>query len=442
MTIKFAHLADMHLGYEQYRLPFRAEEFRKSFEEAIKIAVNEKVDFILIAGDLFHKSNPSPQTIKDAIDILSIAKREDIPVFAIEGNHDRSVRKISAYHLLESLGLLYLLGFSEEKKESEYQITEKINDRLLVKGVFRKGNREIEIQGMRYMSHAWFDRNKLANYFKPKGDSILMLHQGIKEMMGFVPLETQRDYFEITLEDLPKGFLYYAMGHIHKKWLTNKDEGIVAYPGSLERWDFGDYEMRYRLEGDRFKPFAGEDKGIWIVENFKPKFVPIRVRPFYDIRLKASETTARKKLKELMIKIPKESFLRVVIEWEKPYDVSFIHDIFKVRHLYIRTKFGKPKFTAERGKMLKEYFSEVELKVLEVAGVSEKDFSTDSIDEVIKLILGHKEEAKKIEAEKLEKEESRREKPKEEKPEKKDKPKEKPKPTVDNLPQWLKRWTK
>jgi len=383
MTFKFAHIADVHLGFEQYRLPYRAEEFKKAFEVAIKKAVEEKVDFILIAGDLFHRSNPSPQTIKEAIDILSIPKEKGIPVFAIEGNHDRTQKRISAYNLLESLGLMHVLGFSEEKKENEYQITEKVNGKLLTKGVFEKGNKTLEIYGMKFMSAAWFERNKLSDYFRPSGDAVLMLHQGIKEMMDNLRPETQRDYFEITLEDLPEGFLYYAMGHIHKRWQTNKGLGIVAYPGSLERWDFGDYEMRYRWQGDAFVPQAGEDKGFLIVEDFKPRFVKLDVRPFYDIKIKADEVSAKKELKKLSTKIPGEAFVRVDIEWERPFDVSFLHEIFNVKYLHIRTKFKRPSKPHIDGTDAKKFFSPLELKILELVG--EKEF--DAFDEVIELLL-------------------------------------------------------
>ncbi|HIH73610.1 MAG: DNA double-strand break repair Mre11-like protein [Thermococcales archaeon 44_46] len=383
MTFKFAHIADVHLGFEQYRLPYRAEEFRKTFETAIKKAVEEKVDFILIAGDLFHRSNPSPQTIKEAIDILSIPKEEGIPVFAIEGNHDRTQKRISAYNLLESLGLMYVLGFSEEKKENTYQTTEKVNGKLIVKGVFEKGNKSLEIYGLKFMSAAWFERNKLSEYFKPSGDAVLMLHQGIKEMMDSLRLETQRDYFEITLEDLPEGFLYYAMGHIHKKWQTNKGLGVVAYPGSLERWDFGDYEIRYRWNGETFVPQAGEDKGFLIVEDFKPRFVKLDVRPFYDVKIKADERAARQELKKLSTKIPKEAFLRVDIEWERPFDVSFLHEIFEVEYLHIRTKFKRPSFRPTQTTDLRGFFNPLELKILELVG--EKEF--EAFEEVIELFL-------------------------------------------------------
>ncbi|WP_461865504.1 DNA double-strand break repair protein Mre11 [Thermococcus sp.] len=390
MTIKFAHLADAHLGYEQYRLPYRAEEFRLAFEEAIKKAIEEKVDFILIAGDLFHRSNPSPQTIKEAIDILELPKREKIPVFAIEGNHDRTQKRISAYHLLESLGLIHLLGFSEEKKENKFQTTEKVNGRLLVKGVFEKGGKSIEIYGIKYMSAAWFERNRLADYFRPQGDAILMLHQGIREMMEKLHLETQRDYFEISLNDLPEGFLYYAMGHIHKRWETNRGFGIVAYPGSLQRWDFGDYKMRYRWDGLKFKRIAGEDKGFLIVEDFKPRFIGLDVRPFYDIKIKGDEKTVKEELKKLSPKIPREAFLRVSLEWERPFDVTFLHDIFNVRYLYIRTKFGRRKPVKGNVTGAEEFFTPLERRIISLAG--EKDF--EEFDEVIKLILeGEAEEA-------------------------------------------------
>lgn len=389
MTIKFAHLADAHLGYEQYRLPYRAEEFRQAFEEAVRKAIEERVDFILIAGDLFHRSNPSPQTIKEAIDILELPKKEKIPVFAVEGNHDRTQRRISAYHLLESLGLIHLLGFSEERKENEFQTTEKVNGRFLVKGIFEKGGKSIEIYGIKYMSAAWFERNRLEEYFRPQGDAILMLHQGIREMMEKLHLETQRDYFEIGLKDLPEGFLYYAMGHIHRRWTTNRGSGIVAYPGSLQRWDFGDYEMRYRWDGIRFKRMAGEDKGFLIVEDFRPRFIKLDVRPFYDIRIKGDERTVREELKKLSPKIPSEAFLRVSLEWERPFDVAFLHDIFNVRYLHIRTRFSRRKLEKGRGTGAEKFFTALERKIISLVG--ERDF--EDFEEVIRLIIeGEREE--------------------------------------------------
>ncbi|AMQ18446.1 DNA double-strand break repair protein Mre11 [Thermococcus peptonophilus] len=388
--MKFAHIADVHLGFEQYRLPYRADEFAEAFRRAIEIAVEKKVDFILIAGDLFHSSRPSPETLKQAMEMLSLPKEKGIPVFGIEGNHDRTQRRVSAYHLLEKLGLLYLIGLREEKVESEHQTSEKTERGWLVKGVFEKGNKSVEIHGMKYMSAAWLEKNPPKEIFRPEGDSILMLHQGVRElveeMMGKLP-ESQRDYYELRLGDLPKGYLYYALGHIHRAFLTSYDIGKLAYPGSLQRWDFGDYELRYRWDGNTFKPTAGNPKGFYIVEDWEPRFIELKVRPFIDINIKADEETAKRELKRLSTKIPEEAFVRLDIRWEKPYDVSKLTELIKARYVYVRTRFER-KLTGRTptGEVPKpeEYFIPVELKAINLTG----EKAIESIEEVVELFLG------------------------------------------------------
>ena len=386
--MKFAHMADVHLGFEQYRLPYRAGEFAEAFREAVEKAIAENVDFILIAGDLFHSSRPSPETIKEAIEILELPKREGIPVFAIEGNHDRTQRKVSAYHLLEGLGLLNLVGLREVRVEDEHLTSEKFGDKYLVKGVFEKGNKTVEIHGLKYMSAAWLERNRLGDIFKPSGDAILMLHQGIRElvekMMGVIP-ESQRDYFELSLADLPRGYVYYAMGHIHREFVTSYDIGTLVYPGSLQRWDFGDYEVRYRWNGRSFIPETGTRKGFYIVEDFKPRFVELRVRPFIDVRIRADAETIKREVKRLGAKIPPEAFVRLDIRWEKPVDVSVFHEILKVRYLHVRTRFERRGELTKGSGVLRpnDYFTPLELRVIELTG--EKKF--EDVGEVIKLLL-------------------------------------------------------
>jgi DNA repair exonuclease SbcCD nuclease subunit len=387
--VKFAHIADAHLGYEQYRLPYRAAEFAEAFRRAVEISVREDVDFILISGDLFHQSRPSPETLKEAIEILSTPRDRGIPVFAIEGNHDRTQRRISAYHLLEGLGLLNLVGLREEGVENEHLKSRRLGNKFLVKGVFEKNGESIEIHGMRYMSAAWLEKNPLEGMFRPKGDAILMLHQGIKElveeMMGVLP-ESQRDYFELKLGDLPKGYLYYALGHIHKNFETTYDIGKLVYPGSLQRWDFGDYETRYRWDGRAFKAREGTRKGFYIVEDWNPRFVELKVRPFVDIRIEADEETARRELERLGKKIPKEAFVRLDLKWERPFDVSAFYSLLPVRYLYVRTRFERKSRKGEKSgevPKVEDYFLPIELKAIELTGVKK----LGNVEGVIELFL-------------------------------------------------------
>ncbi|WP_456419827.1 metallophosphoesterase [Methanocaldococcus infernus] len=383
MSFKFAHLADIHLGFEQYKLPFRAEEFKETFKKAIEKAVEEKVDFILISGDLFHSSKPSPQTIRDAIEVLSIPKEHDIPIFSIEGNHDRTLRKVSIHKLLEDLGLLNLIGFTEEKKESEYLETIEVKNRLICRGIFSKGNDEVVIYGMKYMSSAWFERNKLSDYFKPEGESVLMLHQGIKELSPNIG-------YELSLGDLPENFLYYALGHIHKSYIDSKGYGKVAYPGSLERWDFGDYSVRYRLEDGKLHETKGSEKGFFIVEDFEPRFVKLDVRPFIDIHVDEENID---KLITLTKRVPKEAFLRISVIGDSTIikKLEAIKSYFKAEHIVTRVKMQSSDLGGYEKINEDEYFEDFEKKVIEKIS---QDWSDD---EILKLILenfGYKESKK------------------------------------------------
>src|SRR5713101_5859387 len=74
MRASFIHVADTHLGYEQYGVRERFNDFSRAFWDIMQDAVNREVDFVVIAGDLFNKR---------AIDALTL-------IHAIEGNHDRS----------------------------------------------------------------------------------------------------------------------------------------------------------------------------------------------------------------------------------------------------------------------------------------------------------------------------------------------------------------
>jgi hypothetical protein len=58
--MQFLHIADIHLGYQQYGLEARFDDFSKVFLHLVDEAIAQQVDFVLLAGDLFHKRSVDP----------------------------------------------------------------------------------------------------------------------------------------------------------------------------------------------------------------------------------------------------------------------------------------------------------------------------------------------------------------------------------------------
>lgn len=87
--MKLLHIGDVHLGKRQYRSDIRYNDHFDSFRESVDMAVDLDVEAVIQTGDLFDTSNPSIETISRCIEILSKLTRNDIPFYAIVGNHER-----------------------------------------------------------------------------------------------------------------------------------------------------------------------------------------------------------------------------------------------------------------------------------------------------------------------------------------------------------------
>ena len=63
--MKFSHIADCHIG--GWRDPKLKELNTQAFFEAVDTSIKKKVDFILIAGDLFNTALPGIDKLKDVV---------------------------------------------------------------------------------------------------------------------------------------------------------------------------------------------------------------------------------------------------------------------------------------------------------------------------------------------------------------------------------------
>ncbi|PSP34617.1 DNA repair exonuclease [Halobacteriales archaeon QH_10_67_22] len=103
------HTGDTHLGYRQYHRSERREDFLDAFRQVAADAVDNDVEAVVHAGDLFHDRRPQLGDIMGALSVLETLDDADIPFLAVVGNHEAK-RSGQWLDLFESLGLATRLG--------------------------------------------------------------------------------------------------------------------------------------------------------------------------------------------------------------------------------------------------------------------------------------------------------------------------------------------
>ncbi len=103
------HTGDTHLGYRQYHLSARREDFLTAFQQVADDAVADDVDAVVHAGDLFHDRQPSLTDIMGAMSVLRTLADAGIPFLAIVGNHEAK-RDRQWLDLFERMELATRLG--------------------------------------------------------------------------------------------------------------------------------------------------------------------------------------------------------------------------------------------------------------------------------------------------------------------------------------------
>src|SRR3989338_957344 len=103
ILMKFAHLSDCHIG--SWRDPKLKDTSTNAFINAVDKCIKEKVDFILIAGDLFNTSLPRLDNLKTVVTKFKQLKDLGIPVYIVPGSHDYSPSGKTILDVLEEAGL-------------------------------------------------------------------------------------------------------------------------------------------------------------------------------------------------------------------------------------------------------------------------------------------------------------------------------------------------
>jgi DNA repair exonuclease SbcCD nuclease subunit len=244
MGFRFIHAADVHLGYEQYNLPERAADFARAYIAMVEHARDVRADFILIAGDLFHRSSADAWMLKQATFGLSLLREAGIPVLAVEGNHDtqHARKQLSWMEYLCDQELLSLLNVeiapNGHKSVVAFDPEERRGSWIDVAGARVYGMKYYGAATARFLEEIQGDLQP-----GPGAYTIMMLHAG---MAGQVP-HLHGGLTMGQIEGLRPAVDYLALGHVHKRlqddWAYN--------PGSLEtnsmeeiNWPHGFFDVQ------------------------------------------------------------------------------------------------------------------------------------------------------------------------------------------------------
>ncbi len=218
-AFSFVHASDLHLGYAQYGLEVRRQDFDNAFSELVDKTIELKPDFMIIAGDLFHQARPSNHTLENTIRSFKRLKDAGIPVLTVDGSHDSAPNTITSTILypLDSAGLIIHLprhkGACWTKPGCCY-----------VYGIPNYHNRHKTQEALpRFM-----EENPPS---PPSGVANIFVFHGAVDLPDVKPPYIEA---EISPDLLPEGFCYYAAGHIHDRHMSKFKNGLLVYSGCIE----------------------------------------------------------------------------------------------------------------------------------------------------------------------------------------------------------------
>ncbi|MGB8779883.1 MAG: exonuclease SbcCD subunit D [Candidatus Bathyarchaeia archaeon] len=293
---KFAHMADCHIGAN--RDPVLEKLELAAFSKAMETCVQESVDFVLIAGDLFHANLPDMHVANEAVKKMKEVRDAGIPIYVIYGSHDYSPNATSIIDILDSTGLIKKV-VKGEVVDGKLRLEVFTDPKTKAKLVGLSGRKA----GLEKNYFEILDRESLE---AEQGFKIFAFHSAVSELKPEILAQME----SVPVSLLPKGFDYYASGHVHRR----TESGFpgyerVVFPGAL----FAGYPR------DLEDTAKGEERGFYIVYFGDivqdVKFIEVSVCGFeyfeYDVTDKNS-VQARKALLDKLGKIEVQDKIAVV----------------------------------------------------------------------------------------------------------------------------------
>lgn len=287
--MKILHTSDLHIGKYIGTYDLK-EDTEYVLNQVVDTAIRERVEVVLISGDVFDRPNPSEEAIKMYVSFLKELLDKNIKVIAISGNHDSGIR-LSAYK--DILGKGYFVEGEFNSPMRKVSLSDEfgpVNFYLLpfFTPFIVKSNLKLE-KGLENYDLAMDEIIKREN-IDTSQRNIILAHQFVA---GFKFGGSEEDFsysngdeknvagVGIISLDKFQNFDYVALGHIHKPQKISRE--TIRYSGSL---------LKYKTS-----EIDGPDKSVVIIDlkekgNIEVKLDPIKpLHPFVKIEGLLSELT-------------------------------------------------------------------------------------------------------------------------------------------------------
>ncbi len=289
---KLLHLADIHIGMENYGHPnpqtglhTRLEDYLHRFDDVLDYALErEPVDLVLIAGDIYKNRTPNPTHQREFARRLNRVVRAGLPIFILTGNHDAPATSTRA-HSVEIFDTLEIEGVTIASRMRFHLINTRAGSIQIIAVPWL--NRQAlltkdEMIGLPMSALETEILSRVGSFIEgtverldPSIPTVLTFHGTI----GGATYGAERSVMLGQDLVIPRSLLalpgidYVALGHIHKHQAVGTQPPAV-YPGSIERIDFGEEH---------------EPKGFVIADvekdNTSWHFVELDARPFVTVRV-------------------------------------------------------------------------------------------------------------------------------------------------------------
>ena len=271
--IKILHTSDLHIGKRLYQEEL-AEDLQLFFNWMTDLIEREKIDVLVVSGDIFDVANPSGESRKVYFGLLVKISRLNCKVIITAGNHDSPLTLEAPKELLKELNIHVIGSLPDNPGEMLIPVRDSQGKTEIVIAAvpyLREADLRKHSEGETATDRAEAIRNGIVRIFAETAAECEMKYPGIPAIaMGHLYVqgsgvsESEREIqignmAGIDATKLTNFFKYYALGHLHQP--QDPVEGKIVYSGAPVKMSFSESENQNRIillnaEGERITAAA------------------------------------------------------------------------------------------------------------------------------------------------------------------------------------------